>query len=260
MASMARDKSKLSSGNRPDKVTALFHGGEAYDGWHAFNWKHNRFYLVNAALVMGMLRVSRTALDPYLERARTVILTETDWNRQYPAEYRASKTQLYPDKINLPKAFDKALALIVALEQFAAEKGMEVDVYRHLRILPAFYYVDDFTRENWDHLRREFEALSPWDIQGIATKAGAQSGDILSIWQALLPVRQPAEVLREMLSGACVTREVARSLVQLSDLMPGHFTRLGEVQFAGIGAGMAAGTGAASLRRRSAVCSEATTK
>jgi len=226
---------------RPAQVADLLYGGEPYEDWQAFNWRFNRFYLLNAERVMGLLRLSRTALDPYMRQANTVIFEQTEWPSQFRGEYLASKTQLYPDKLFQAKLFDKAVALTVALELAGKATDPSVDVYRYLRIAPAFYYLDDFTRENWERFRRDLEARPERD----------RPSDIQAVLNKKFEVSQPAELLREMQGGFCVTRDIVEGLMAFSAEFLGDRYRLGALRRVGEGppvAGLGTKAAAPSLR------------
>jgi hypothetical protein len=159
----APSPSSAPSNRRPTEVGALLHEGELFPGWFTVNKKSNRFYLVNLGTVMDALAVEYTKMDAALSLARDVIHNDTDWYSKYPFEYKAATLQLNPRKMYEPKLFGHAVAIIVSLEMDAKAKKIDFNVYDHLRIIAAQYFVDHFDRVRYEELTHEFASWSITD-------------------------------------------------------------------------------------------------
>jgi hypothetical protein len=196
-------------------VADLFYGGAAYPDWQAFNWRHRRFYLLNAKRMLGLLRVSHTSSDPYFGEAMRIIEAETEWPKDFPADYSTSKTQIYPQRIEEPKLLAKALTTVVALECIARAQDSKINVYDHLRIVPAWYFLDGFDRDLHRNLAHAFEQLSVERKQQLAKKADVRVGaDFDEVCLRQVGQTPGSGLLRQLASGYCVTRDVAEGIAR----------------------------------------------
>lgn len=91
---------------------------------------------------MAKMALEHTTAKPYFAQATEVIRSETQWADQFGFDYQSSHTQIYPDKRGQPKLFGHAAAIIVAMEIAARTLRPELNVYDHLRVLPATSFID----------------------------------------------------------------------------------------------------------------------
>jgi len=197
---------------RPARVTSLICQGSVYEEWAYNNKSKNRFYVVNLIRVMGALEINWTVTRPYFEQAQEVISHETDWKSDYNSTYECSHTQLSPPKVNEPKHFGHAAAIIVAMEIAAREKNPSYNVYDWLRILPAQYFID---RMDEDRLKKLAECFESWSESERVEKFGdaAKNRPFEDLCLASINQEFCSGLLQEIASGHCITRYTADLLL-----------------------------------------------
>jgi hypothetical protein len=195
---------------RPDKVTTLLCQGTEYRGWFLANRRHSRFFIVNLNAALESLNIDYTSSDRYLEEASEVIATRTGWPDQYGFEYKASMVQLSPKNRKKPKRFGIAITIIVGMEIAAARKAKNFNVYDHLRIIPAHYFVGGLDSSKLKAIRSYSRTM---DRGPIVEALGAvyANGDFdtsFREWSGQAPT-----VLDELADGYCVTKFVGEKLI-----------------------------------------------
>jgi hypothetical protein len=221
---------------RPEQVSALFFQGEAYNNWALRNWRKRRFYVLNLRHAMEAMRVAHTTLGPAFNWAPKMISEETTWGKQYAGDYTCSRTQVYPEEYGKAKHFDKAVAIIVALERYAQENDRSFNVYEYLRIVPAFYFVDRFDAAKLAALEERFAQMSEADRLAAFRPIGDKELAGLSFSEiCLIHLEQVDQsgLLPEMAAGACVTRYVADALVAFVNAAFPRELHIGPVREAG---------------------------
>ena len=187
--------------------------GHVYQGWYTANKRMNKFYVVNLDHVMDVLMVDYSSMERFFKKATEIILKETTWNKEYQSNYEASWTQLAPKVKNGPKHFGIAATIIVAMEAAAAELKPELDVYEHLRIIPAQYFVDRLEAARLEKLRTYYAGLSEADrVEKFGEKGRNASFDAVCLTH--LGQTYSATLLDEHSAGFCVTRYVAELLLE----------------------------------------------
>lgn len=144
---------------RPAQIASLVLDDRLTDPWFLANMKQTRFFVLNLEVVLAKIALEHTTAKPYFEAAKDAIADETDWANQYGFDYQSSHTQIYPDKRWQPKLFGRAATIIVAMELAAKKNKPELNVYDHLRILPATSFIDGFDDTRLNALDEHYRKL-----------------------------------------------------------------------------------------------------
>jgi hypothetical protein len=215
---------------RPADVRDLMLESTPSDDWYAVSRKHNRFFVTNLGSVIDALGVDHTTSGPYFTAAEEAIKTETTWLADSGFTFSSSKTQIYPKDRGKAKLYGHAATIIVAMELYARERRPTFNVYDHLRILPAQYYVDRLDRTRLDALKANYLGL---DKSTREEKFGRQAPP--SFAEACIHALGQVEeaLLDQLVAGHCITRHVAQALVSfVAEGFPDQL-HLGPVRFAG---------------------------
>lgn len=195
---------------RPQNVADLMFEAETYDGWFSANWKHNRFYVLNAKKLIGDLKLEHTKGAPAFTEAKRIINEDTDWPTQFAFDYGCSHTSIYPDKIESAKSFGHAVTIIVALEVWAASHNSSINVYDYLRIIPAQYFVDQLDKKRLADLAKHHNELTEDEKTAKFGVDARLSFNKLCV-QRISQINE--NLLLQMVSGMCVTRLVGENLI-----------------------------------------------
>ncbi|MEJ1967449.1 MAG: hypothetical protein WDN03_02245 [Rhizomicrobium sp.] len=202
--------------------------------WLSENQDKKRFFLVGATQVMTMIPKMRpNNCAQYFFDAADVIADETTWTTDYPFNYVSSNVQLRPKNIFKPRTFGKTVATIVGFELAARALAPHVNVYEHLRILSGEYFVDGYTKERLEQLRR---VHASWDQAAREEKFGktksSSTFDIAcNIYLGQFANPNP---LSDMSEGFCATEYVCHRLKEFvqrhypQDLHLGEVLRVGQ--------------------------------
>lgn len=193
---------------RPERVSDLLYQGGIYPVWWAHNRQKNRFYILNVQEVMGQLNVPHTSMAQYFNDAPDQMKNETSWASQYPLSFGCHHNQIFPDKLLAPKIFDHAVTIIFVLEKYAKAKRQDLNVYDHLRIIPAQYFIDDLDKARYDSLAQHYRSLSDSDRRTIFD-AGPNVSLDEAVATAVSQGVKNSIILKQMSWGHCVTRYVA---------------------------------------------------
>ena len=195
---------------RPEDVRDLLLDRQTSDSWYGQHRKLNRFYVANIGPVITGLGIDHTTSGPYFADAAKAIAAETQWTQQSGFEFSSSKTQIYPKDRGKPKRFGHAATIIVGLELYARKNRPEFNVYEHLRILPAQFFIDRLDVRRLKALGDYYAAL---DEDARKTAFGADAPETFAE-AAILALRQhEVKLLDEMVAGHCVTQFVADGLM-----------------------------------------------
>lgn len=156
---------------RPEKVTDLLTEDVTYPGWENESASQPRFYirgLTWGLRAAGTLNVSD--FRPHFDEGIQIILGETSWSQQFPAQAQDKKTfssgwreaPAYNQALRaihrrLPVFFFKAVQMLAIFEAtIRANPDSEVEplmVYQRMSIEPAVFNVDRFNCEILVELR-----------------------------------------------------------------------------------------------------------
>ena len=204
---------------RPQNVAKLVMGaGEISPHWFAENRRANRFYVVNLPAVVGQMKLEHTKSAIYFQKAAETIAQDTSWKQQFDFEYKSSHTQIFPRTGNggstpqTAKLFGHAATIIVAMELAAREKRPDLNVYDHLRVLAAHFFVDHFTPERLAALSTYHGKLS---TQERVQKFGAEAAEFSFEKTCLAAIEQyDGRLLQQLTQKYCVTHHTATKLVE----------------------------------------------
>lgn len=207
---------------RPSQLADLFFMGKPYDGWEVFNRSSNRFFVVNLTYVISALSLNHTSSGDYFRKALLEIGENTEWPAQANVEFQTSHTQVYPTERSKAKTLGRAACIIVAMEMAAKDKAPGLDVYDHLRIIPAWSFIDDFDMAALHDIEQRYKVDSKAP-QGLSFREHVlrESGQF-----------EP-RLLEQMATGYCVTEYVAERIREAILPWEPYGGRLGPVRSAG---------------------------
>jgi hypothetical protein len=191
---------------------SLFYQGAPYPNWKLHNKDVNRFFVVNLTEVIDRLGVLHTRMEPCFKQALAEIRA-SDWVNQYKSNWICSHTQITPENRRRAKTFSRAAAIIVALELYADQTNAGLNVYDYLRVLPAFYWVDQFETNRLAALSGHYQTMSP--AQRTAAFGQHAKENFAATILAMLDQITATTLLDELADGWCVTRFIAERLCTL---------------------------------------------
>jgi hypothetical protein len=221
MVSNVSSQDAGSPNRRPDNVLRLMHQGDGYPHWAHNNQHKKRFFLTNFASIITQYRAvvgRRDDLKQYLEKAATEISANNpEWNLEYPGIYLAGNTQISDSRIKEGKWFDFAASIIVAMELAFKDKGIPVNVYDYLRIVPAFYFINAFDSGKLAAIKSAYAAMSNDEKLARFGKfgAGADHKSFYQICFAAVGQTEDGSVVDGLAKGYLATKYVCDGLVQL---------------------------------------------
>ncbi len=188
--------------------------------WFTENSKRKRFFVIGVDDVLAAIGVSANNSSPYFEKAEAEIIPQqTTWQTQYNFKYECSNVQLREKALHTSRTFGKSATLILALELAAADKKPDYNVYAHLRILPAHYFVDRFDIERLEKLRAAHKKFTEEELaqkfpEGPRATFDEACAGAIGQWVKPNP-------LQEMGLGHCATHVVCERLIKfVKDFYP----------------------------------------
>jgi hypothetical protein len=221
---------------RPKDVTRLFHDGGPYIGWAEESGDNKRFFVPNVKTVVTAYTSNggtKKELVGFFRTATKVIARENPgWNVAFPGSYQAGKGWAESYRRKEPRRFTTAATMIVGLELAVKSLKMRINVYDYLRIIPAFYFVDEFDVAKLATIQEAFAAMTP--AEKLAKfGADADGKTFFQICYAAFGQTDDGSVVTGLAKGHIATHFVCE---ELASLINTHFPapcRVGVVKGAG---------------------------